>query len=153
MCGWCEFLHVSGYLAANNYDKDNKNWALGTLGQFHPPKVGKKAKCDSENLQNSHFCCIFVLFGPFHIPGNYRSVPKDPFYSMHSLLLLPKTNNYDTFIAAVELRGSKQLIPIVGGAISGGVLIIVIVLVLIIIIIVVVKYKTRHEIKPDAMGE
>ena len=67
------------------------------------------------------------------------------------MLLLPKTNNYDTYIAVVELRGSKQLIPIVGGAISGGVLVVVTVLVLIIIIIVAVKYKTRHEIKPDAM--
>ena len=69
------------------------------------------------------------------------------------LLLLPKTNNYDTFIAVLDLRDSKQLIPIVGGAISGGVLLIVIVLVLIIIIVVAVKYKTKHEIKPDAMGE
>ena len=39
----------------------SKNWALGTLGQFHPPKVGIGAKCDSENLQNSHFK-IFKLF-------------------------------------------------------------------------------------------
>ena len=130
--------------------------------------MGIGTKCDSENLQNSHFKIFslfiegiiiwfllhfFILFRPFHIIIIYRSVPKDPFYSIHSLLLLPKTNNYDTFIAAVELRGSKQLIPIVGGAISGGVLLIVIVLVLIIIIIVAVKYKTRHEIKPDAMGE
>ena len=69
------------------------------------------------------------------------------------MLLLPKTNNYDTYIAVVELRGSKQLIPIVGGAISGGVMVIVIILVLIIIIIVAVEYKTRHEIKHDALGE
>ena len=72
-----------------------------------------------------------------------------------AMLLLLKPNNYDTFIAAVlvELRGSKQLIPIVGGAISGGVMVIVIILVLIIIIIVAVEYKTRHEIKHDALGE
>ena len=86
MCGWCEFLHVSGY-------------------------------------------------------------------SCYVNLLLPKTNNYyDTFIAEVELRSSNQLISIVDGAI-GGVLVVVTVLVLIIIIVISVKYKTRHEIKPDAMGE
>ena len=33
----------------------SRNGSLGTLGQFHPPKVGIGAKCDSENLQNSHF--------------------------------------------------------------------------------------------------
>ena len=52
----------------------------------------------------------------------------------------------------MELRGSNQLIPIVGGAI-GGVLVVVTVLVLITIIAVAVKYKTRHEIKRDTMGE
>ena len=52
----------------------------------------------------------------------------------------------------VELRGSNQLISIVGGAI-GGVLVIVVVLVLIIIIAVAVKYKTRHGIKRDTLGE
>ena len=57
-----------------------------------------------------------------------------------------------TFIAAVELRGSKKLIPIVGGAISGGVLVIVIVLVLIIMIVIAVKYKIRHGIKHDTLG-
>jgi hypothetical protein len=56
------------------------------------------------------------------------------------------------FIAVVELRRSKQIIPIVGGAI-GGVLVIVIFLVLTIIIVVAIKYKTRHEIKPGTMGE
>ena len=75
-------------------------------------------------------------------------------YVMAAMLLLPKTNNCDSFIAAVELRGSKQLIPIVGGAIGGGVLVIVIVLVLIIIIVIAIKYKTRHAgIKHDALGE
>ena len=39
----------------------SKNWALGTLGQFHPPKVGIGAKCDSESVQNSHFK-FFRLF-------------------------------------------------------------------------------------------
>ena len=86
MCGWCEFLHVSGYIAANYY------------------------------------------------------------------VITTQTNN---FIAAVlvELRGSKQLIPIVGVAISGGVLIIVIILVLIIIIVIAIKYKTRNGIKHEALGE
>ena len=69
--------------------------------------------------------------------------------------MLPiKSSDCDTFIAAEEISGSKHLpvIPIVGGAI-GGVLVIALVLVLIIIIAVAVKYKTRHEIKCDALGE
>ena len=77
----------------------------------------------------------------------------------HSVLkvaaVLPvKSSDCDTFIAVGEISGSKHLpvIPIVGGAI-GGVLVIVLVLVLIIIIVVAVKYKTRHEIKSDALGE
>ena len=49
-------------------------------------------------------------------------------------------------------RWSSEAATIVGGAI-GGVLVVVTVLVLITIIAVAVKYKTRHEIKPDAMGE
>ena len=33
----------------------NNNWALGTPGQFHPPRAGIGAQCDSENLPNSYF--------------------------------------------------------------------------------------------------
>ena len=51
-------------------------------------------------------------------------------------------------IAVVEVRGSKLLIPTVGGAV-GGVLAIVIILVLLTII---TRYKTRSKNKPDTLG-
>ena len=67
----------------------SKNGTLGTLGQFHPPKVGIGAKCDSENLQNSHFQkfqafhigdhMVFIAFLCYSGHFTYQGVPKVPF--------------------------------------------------------------------------
>ena len=58
-----------------------------------------------------------------------------------------------TFIAVVGLRSSKQLIPIVGGAI-GGFLVIIIFLALITIITVVAKcmYRSKYDSENNTEG-
>ena len=56
----------------------------------------------------------------------------------------------------MELRGSKSLVPIVGGAV-GGVLVIIIFLVLMtVLLLIFVKCKTRSECKvnmDDTLGK
>ena len=78
-------VHVHVHACVNAL---SKNWALGTLGQFHPP-IG--LKCDSENVRKftfqilqafhrgDHNNMVFMAFLCYSGHFTYQSVPKAQF--------------------------------------------------------------------------
>ena len=55
--------------------------------------------------------------------------------------------------AVVELRGSKSIIPIVGGAVGGALVIIIFLVLVIVLLLIFVKCKTRSELNDNTLGK